>query len=311
MTFAVLTVATLLLIAGAVLLFARAGARATEESAAGRVAQGGAGDSVSVDELAGLRNLQEIRNPVTRHLCHQFWGAGIDLAPGTANLVLIALAVVALLFMLLSPLIGLVFALAVVLGGYLLLKQRVAARRRQIADQLPDYLEYVLRTLTAGNTLEEALQAAALESNEPVRSLFMSVSRQVKLGATVEGTLAEAGDVHNLRALHILAMSATVNRRFGGSMRRVIKSLIDAIRRQDAATRELKALTGETRFSAWVVAAIPIAIAGAFYLLNPGYYDEMLASTGGRIALGVAVGLQILGIVIIWRMVASLRDAAL
>lgn len=167
------------------------------------------------------------------------------------------------------------------------------------------------RSLTAGNTLEEALQSAALESSEPIRSVFMSVARQVRLGATVEATLREAGKVHDLRALHILALSATVNRRFGGSMRRVIKSLIDAIRRQEAASRELKALTGETRFSAWIVAAIPIALAGVFYVINPGYYQPMLASIGGRIALGVAVGLQVLGIFLIWRMLASLRDAAL
>lgn len=309
MMFAILVLVALLLVAGAVWLFATAGARADEESMAERVGQSSSGEFM--DELAGLQHLQSIRNPVTRHICHQFWGAGIDLAPRTANAVLIALAVIVVLLMLISPLVGLVFALAVVVGGYLMLKQRVAARRRQIADQLPDYLEYVLRSLTAGNTLEEALQSAALESSEPTRSLFMSVARQVRLGATVEGTLSEAGEIHNLRALHILAMSATVNRRFGGSMRRVIKSLIDAIRRQDAATRELKALTGETRFSAWVVAAIPIAIAGVFYLLNPGYYDEMLATTGGRVALVIAVGLQVLGIFIIWRMVASLRDAAL
>lgn len=309
MTLVVVIGLALLLVLGAHWLFAVAGEREGEESAAERV--GGVDTGESVDELAGLRHLQDIRNPVTRHLCHQFWGAGIDLAPRTANLLLIVIVVIALLLGLLNPLIGLVFLLAVAAGGYLVLMQRVAARRRRIAEQLPDYLEYVLRSLTAGNTLEDALESAALESPEPTRALFMSVSRQVRLGATVEGTLGEAGSVYDLRALHILAMSATVNRRFGGSMRRVIKSLIEALQRQEAAAQELKALTGETRFSAWVVAAIPIAIAFAFYLLNPGYYDQMLASTGGRIALGIAVGLQLLGIFIIWRMMASLRDAAL
>lgn len=310
MTMMVILVAVaLLLVVGAYWVFAAAGERESQESAEQRVGDIDFGESV--DQLAGLRNLQDIRNPVTRHICYQFWGAGVDVSPRTANLLMIVLAAVVLLFLLISPLVGLAVALAIVLGGYLLLKQRVAARRRQIADQLPDFLEYMQRSLTAGNTLEEALQSAALESNEPIRSVFMSVARQVRHGASVEDTLVEAADVHNLRALHILAMAATVNRRFGGSMRRVIKSLIDAIRRQEAASRELKALTGETRFSAWVVAAIPIGIAVIFYLLNPGYYEPMLASTGGRITLAVAVGLQLLGIFIIWRMVASLRDAAL
>ncbi len=303
---AIFSVLTLLLLAAAILMYARARSRENEESFAERVGQPGTGEVI--DELVSLRNLQRIRNPVTRVLCHRFWGAGIDVKPANANILLVAFAVITLLLLLVEPFLGIALAVSVVAVGYLFLQQRVNARRRRILDQMPDYLEYVMRSLTAGNTLEEALQSAALESRDPIRSLFLSVSRQVRLGATVESTLGEAAAVHNLRALHILAMSARVNRRFGGSLRRVVKSLTYTIRRQDAAVRELKALTGETRFSAWIVAAIPIAISGFFYFLNPGYYTDMLASSGGRFALVIALALQALGIFIIWRMIASLRE---
>lgn len=309
MIWALTAMLPLILVAIAVWLFAGARAREGEEAFAERVGQAGTGDFV--DELAGLRHLQRIRNPVTRTVCHRFWGAGVDVAPGNVNIALIAFGVLLVLLLLADPVLGLLLGVGVVGLGALVLQQRVRARRRAVADQLPDYLEYVLRALAAGNTLEESLQSAALEAAEPCRSLFLSVARQVRLGAPVEATLSEAAEVHGLRALHIMALSARVNRRYGGSMRRVIKSLIATIRQQDAATRELKALTGETRFSAWVVAAIPIAISAVFYLMNPGYYDAMLDSNGGRIALGIAVALQVLGIVIIWRMVAGMRDAAL
>lgn len=299
----------LLLVAAAAWVFGQGQLRARQEGFAERV--GEVSEAEIGDQLAGLRHLEQIRNPVTRWVCHQFWGAGIDMAPGTANVILLVYAVVVVLLILVNLLVGIALGLAVAGITWLILRQRVAARRRAIADQLPDYLEYVLRSLAAGNTLEGAMQGAALEVTDPCRALFLSVSRQVRLGASLEGTLAEAADIHKLRALYIMAMAARVNRRFGGSMRRVIKSLIAAIRQQDAATRELKALTGETRFSAWVVAAIPIAIAGVFVILNPGYYQPLLDNTGGRIAIGVAVGLQLLGIFIIWRMIASLRDAAL
>lgn len=120
--------------------------------------------------------------------------------------------------------------------------------------------------------------------------------------------LAQAARIHELRALHILAMSARVNRRFGGSMRRVIASLIETIRRQEAAARELKALTGETRFSAYVVAAIPVAISLFFYLQNPQYYADMLESGSGRIAIALALLLEAFGLALIWRMMARLQE---
>lgn len=300
---------SLLLAAAAVWLFARAQSRAGDEALEERIGQTSTGDFV--DELAGMRHLRRIRNPLTRNVCHQFWGAGIDMRPATANLLIIGFIGLVILVALINLLIGLALGAAVLAISVLVLRQRVQARRRQIADQLPDFLEYVMRSLTAGNTLDEALQSAALESVEPCRSLFLSVSRQVRLGASMEETLSEAAAVHQLRALHILALSARVNRRFGGSMRRVIKSLIATIRRQDAASRELKALTGETRFSAYVVAAIPIFISGIMFLINPGYYEPMIASGGGRIAMGVGVVLQMIGLVTIWRMMAALRDGGL
>jgi len=306
MTFVILTVFALLLVSGAIWVLSQARTKENQESFAQRVGQSEAGEMV--DELAGLRNLQRIRNPISRYICHHFWGAGIDLSVGSANIFLALFVVITLLIVLVDPFVGISLAVSVIAIGYLALQQRINARRRRILEQLPDFLEYVMRSLTAGNTLEEALRSAALESNDPIRSLFLSVSRQVRLGATVENTLGEAADVHNLRALHILALSARVNRRFGGSMRRVVKSLVQTIRRQDAAVRELKALTGETRFSAWVVAAIPIAISAFFYFQNPGYYEVMLSSGGGRLALVIAVALQGLGIFIIWRMIASMQE---
>ena len=284
-------------------------ARGGEEEFAERIGQTATGELV--DELAGLRNLQKIRNPVTRYICHRFWGAGFDLQPNGAYGLLGGFAIFSVLIMLIEPLAGVVLIVAAAGLVHLFLLQRVNARRRKILDQMPEFLEYVMRSLTAGDTLEESIMSAALENQDPIRSLFLSVSRQVRLGATIETTLAEAAAVQQVRALHILAMSARVNRRFGGSMRRVVKSLINTIRTQDAAYRELKALTGETRVSAWVVAAMPIAISGFFYFSNPGYYVDMLAGPVGKGFILFALGLQVLGIFIIWRMLAGIREANL
>lgn len=303
-------VMVLLLLLGAGLAFYASGqARRENEALAERVGRLGTGEAV--DELASMHQLQQIRNPLTRFICRRFWGAGVDFSPRLANVLLAVFAILFLLLLLVNPGVAVLLAVVVVAVTALLLQQRVNARRRRINEQLPDFLEYVLRSLTAGNTLEEALQNAALESTDPIRSLFLSVSRQVRLGASLDGTLIEAAEVQQLRSLHIMAMAARVNRRYGGSMRRIVKSMSQTIRAQDAAARELKALTGETRFSAWVVAAIPVGIGLFFYGSNPDYYADMLNSAGGRFALVLAVALQVLGVILIWRMLSSVQEADL
>ena len=180
--------------------------------------------------------------------------------------------------------------------------------RHRLNQQLPQFLGYMLRALTAGNSFEEAMYAAALESDAPIRDVFLSVTRQVELGGDLETSLAGTARLYELKALDILALSATVNRQYGGSMRQIMATLIDTIRQREAASAELKALTGETRFSAYVVAAIPLAITGFFYIQNPGYYADMLTSTGGQLAAVLAVLLELLGLFIIWRMMAGLKE---
>ena len=301
---AVGVVVALLLVAGALLLLARAGQAAEAETLAERVG----GRDTAADALGEPTALRRVRNPLLRALCRHCWSGGVDVAPRTLALLLgLWFALLLAAPLLLGP-VGLLAVVLLAIVAVLYVLQRKRARRRRVNAQLPNYLGYLVRALTAGNTLEEGLYSAAQESDEPIRGVFLSVSRQVRLGASVEETLAEAARLHDLRALHILAMSARVNRRYGGSMRRVIASLIDTIRTQEAAARELKALTGETRFSAYVVAAIPIAISVFFYLQNPAYYATMLESSGGRMAIVLALALEALGLFIIWRMMSRLME---
>jgi tight adherence protein B len=225
--------------------------------------------------------------------------------------ILIAAALLAgFLLMTLGFLLGLMvvgFALVAIL---LVLQQMAGSRQRQIVSQLPEFLEHVLRALIAGNTLEEAFAESARESAEPLRGLFLGVARQVRLGAPIEDTLSQIADVHDLPDIRVLAMSARVNRRYGGSIRNMIKSLVQVIRARGTAARELRALTAETRFSALLLFMIPLAITLFILVRNPALYNDMWNDGLGRMLLFGAAGLQCLGGLIIWRMLRSTESGA-
>jgi tight adherence protein B len=137
----------------------------------------------------------------------------------------------------------------------------------------------------------------------------MSIGRQVRLGAPIESVLMEAAEIHQLLDLRVLSLAAAVNRKFGGSLRNILRSLIYAIRTRDTAARELRALTAETRFSAVVLSIIPVAIMLFIIVQNPGYYADMWAQKGGRVLLGGSVLLQLAGIFTIFRMMRSAEDS--
>ena len=120
--------------------------------------------------------------------------------------------------------------------------------------------------------------------------------------------LAEAGEVHRLRDLKVMALAAAINRKYGGSLRQVLKSLISTIRSRDSAARELRALTAETRFSALVLAIIPVTLSLYIFTQNKGYYAGMWADPSGRIFLLASVLLQVTGVAVLWKMMNSTGD---
>lgn len=252
----------------------------------------------------------QLRSPILKWACHIVWRTGSDAEPSTVfKLLLIIGALIPITLLLFGGfggglLLGFGFAF-----GYGILRQQAARRRARIVEQLPAFLEAGLRVLQAGSTLEESLASAAAESPEPLRPLFQSVSRQVRLGAPIDQVLSDTAEIHQIRDIKVIALAASINRKYGGSLRNVFRSLIAAIRSRDASARELRALTAETRFSAVVLAIIPAFLVVYIYFQNRLYYAQMWESMGGRIVLISAVLLQVIGVVVIYRMMNATEDA--
>lgn len=248
--------------------------------------------------------------PVIGWLYRLLWRSGIEIEPmALLRWIALVIVVVVLLLLVIGVLRGLVIVAVGLIAGLFLLSRRAAKRRMQIIDQLPGFLENVVRVLTAGNTLEEAFSNSARENPEPIRGVFNSVGRQVRLGAPLEQVLNEAGEIYSLRDLKVIGLAVTVNRRYGGSIKNVFRSLVQAIRQRGTSAKELRALTAETRFSAMILAFVSIGLFAFMYLRNPAYYTQMLATTGGQIALAASFGLMAVGALIIWRMTNLMGDS--
>jgi tight adherence protein B len=292
----------------AIVLFLRAGAREHDEEIQVRLRAAGADESLETGAYRSPR--QQIRNPLLAAVCQLLWRSGMDADPSVVSRFLwLVILLVPVLLLVLGSVAGLgVIGISVVLF-WGVLSRRAAARRALLMEQLPGFLEGMMRVLTAGNTLEESIVATAQESPEPLQPLMLSVGRQVRLGAPVELVLMETGEIHQIRDIKVMALAASINRKYGGSMRNILKSLIQAIRARDVAARELRALTAETRFSAIILSILPVGLSIYVYLQNPGYYSEIIADPSGKTMLLVSLSMQILGILVLIKMMRSTGEA--
>lgn len=288
-------------------LYLRAGRRSREERLTLRLR------ALGVDEPGAIyvARDRELGNPILRAVCHALWRSGLDVEPQIVGRALvIAMFLVPLALVMLGPFAGpgAIIIIGVLVYGWL--SQQAAKRRALIVSQLPDLLESVIRVLSAGNTVDESFASSAREAPEPTRTLFLSIGRQVRLGAPIEAVLSEAAEIHQLRDLKVLSLAAAINRKFGGSLRNVLKSLISVVRARDIANRELRALTRETVWSARFLAGIVVFLTFYIYVQNPEYYAEVWAQTSGR-GLLVGTGVwELIGMWVMWRMLRTIDRSA-
>lgn len=294
----------LVLLAAAAWLFSLAQGRERSEEAMVRLQTGAekAPDLVAVDA-------PEMQIPGIRWLSTMLWRTGSDVKPRAVLMSVLALIVLlVLVFVAAGPLIGAMIAGGLLLLLYFVLVQRAARWRGRIVDQMPGFLENVIRVMSAGNSLEESVGTAAKEADAPLRPVFLSIGRQVKMGAPIDQVMSRAGDVYQLRDIKIMSLAAGVNRRYGGSLRGVLKSLILAIRQRSIAAKELRALTAETRMSAMVLVAVPLGLATYIYFTNPAFYADMWHDALGKKVLIGGVLWMAAGAFIIWRMINSIGN---
>lgn len=302
----VILLITLMLGGVAVLLFLKASARERAFSEQLRLRAVGSDDAAALVDAYRPRR-EAIGDPVTAWLCTLLWRTGSEVEPPKVTriwlaAVLIGLPSVLLLFGWLGGL-GLAGFSGVI--GWAWLSRKAAARHALMLEQFPGYLEAMMRVLSSGNTLEESIAIAARESPEPLRPLMLSVGRQVRLGAPIDVVLMESAEIHRLNDVKVMALAAAINRKYGGSLRNILRSLVNAIRSRDTAARELRALTAETRFSAVVLSVMPIGLSLYIFLQNPEYYTDIVQDFTGRALLLGSLLLQLSGIVILVRMMKS------
>jgi tight adherence protein B len=178
-------------------------------------------------------------------------------------------------------------------------------RRRQQAfqEQLPGVLNLLAGSLRAGWGLLQAAGIVVNEMGPPVGPEFERVVTEARLGLPLEEALAKMADRMTSEDFKWAVSAIAVQREVGGNLAEVLDLVADTVRERASLRREISSLTSEGRLSAIILIALPFVEAIALYLLNPGYFGQLLSSTTGMIAAGGAAVLLVIGIIWLQRIV--------
>ena len=232
---------------------------------------------------------------------------GVELPPAIVYVAIaIMLTGIALSLLILPIKVGVLAAAGVVFIAFSLVRIIGAQRRAKMLEQLPSFINQVTRRLSAGVSVENAFADSVETLERPLGTVMRRVVRRVHYGYDLHQAFEREARVNQLNEFDVLATALRINEQYGGSIRSILDDIVDILRMQDSGKRELSAMTGETRFTAFVLAVLPVGIAGYTFFNDPKMLTDMWNSSGGQQTLIAAIVMQLLGVTVLWRMVKSI-----
>ena len=125
-------------------------------------------------------------------------------------------------------------------------------------------------------------------------------------GADLDQALAMASRPYHLEELSLLHAVFGIGMRVGGRADHILQRMSDFMRDHAHARAELKAITSETRMSAWVLALLPVAVSVFMTMVDPAFFKPMFHEPLGHRFLLIALALEVSGGLLLYRLAKSL-----
>jgi tight adherence protein B len=156
----------------------------------------------------------------------------------------------------------------------------IAQRKRMKAfgGQLADTLMLMSNSLRAGYSLLQSMETVAREAPEPTAEEFGRVVREVGLGLTPEHALLNLYRRMPSEDLDLMVTAINVQHEVGGNLAKIFDTLSDTIRERARVQGEIQTLTAQQQLAGTVISLLPIGLAGALFLMRPGFFDPLLTS---------------------------------
>lgn len=137
--------------------------------------------------------------------------------------------------------------------------------------KFPDGIELLVRGLRSGLPVAETLGVVAAEVPGPVGAEFRSVVERIKIGKTMEESLQQSADKLGTAEFQFFVITLAIQRETGGNLAETLSNLADVLRKRAQMKLKIKAMSSESKASAYIVGSLPFIVFGLIYWINPSY----------------------------------------
>jgi tight adherence protein B len=233
--------------------------------------------------------------------------AGFDISPRTFYLASAGFGLLGFLILLVAGSsllvsLGAGFVLGVGVPRWVLKK---AAERRQnkFLVEFANAIDIIVRGVKTGLPLSDCLQIIANEAPEPVKSAFVDLVEQQRIGIPLSQAFQRMQDRMPLQEVNFFSIVIAIQAQTGGNLAEALGNLSQVLRDRYRLQSKVKAFSAEAKASAMIIGALPIVVMMAVYFTTPDYISVLWTERIGKFLLAAAGAWMLIGILVMRKMI--------
>lgn len=190
---------------------------------------------------------------------------------------------------------------------WFLLSHLALRRLKKHDQQLPALITGLITTMGAGGTPMQALQVASKNAPQPISESVKMLVNGMQIGRSPNIVWKDWSDFWDTTSCKLISTGIRLKWESGGQMTTILLHILETLEFHKRMELRVSTLTAQAKLSAWVLSALPIALALLTNAYRPDLFDSMLTDPLGVKLLIAAGVMTLLGF--IWlRKIARLKN---
>jgi tight adherence protein B len=176
-------------------------------------------------------------------------------------------------------------------------------RMKAFEEVFPDTLEFISRSMRAGHAFSVSLEMIHREFPEPLSGEFRRTFEEHNLGLPLDVALQGLAARIPLLDVHFFVSAVLLQKRTGGNLAEILDKLAYVIRERFKLRGRIRAISAHGKMTGLALTCIPIGVGVTMFFVNPDYVKFFFEEEIGNMMMAAAVGFQVLGYLIIRKIV--------
>ena len=227
----------------------------------------------------------------------------------TLMLLLFSFGMGGVIFLALWPhiIMGFLMGVSVTMLGWSLPKILITRmwnkRCTHITNQMVDGMTIMSNGVKAGLSVTQAMERVVENMRGPLPQEFGLILNKIRLGMSVEEALNDFGERVPRQDTQMLVTAVNILKETGGNLAETFTMMTTTIRDRQKVEKKIEAMTAQGVMQGVIMTLVPFLLLVVFLVIDPNYVKPLFTTPMGWVALSMMLGLQIIGGVMIKKVV--------